>query len=304
MLDLIIIGAGAAGLTAAIYGCRAGLSLVVLEKMGFGGQIALTDAIDNYPGLASVTGWELSEKIYQQAADLGADIRFEQVERMELTGPVKRVVTDGGTYEAPTLILASGVVRRKLGVPGEEEHVGRGVSYCATCDGAFYRGQTVAVVGGGNTALEEALYLSPLCETVYLVHRRGEYRAEQALVQAIAQRDNIKPVLNTLVTAVEGEPTVSALRITTQGQPGVLNVSGVFAAIGTEPETSLFAGQLPLDASGYIQAGEDCVTAVPGVFAAGDCRTKPLRQIVTATADGANAATSAIHYLQQQNKRN
>ena len=298
MPDLIILGGGAAGLTAALYACRAGLHPLVLEKTAYGGQMALTNDIENYPGIAHTSGWELSENMYQQALALGADVRFESATALELTGPRKRIVTTGGAYEAPAVILALGASRRKLSVPGEDSHAGRGVSYCATCDGAFYRGRDVAVVGGGNTALEEALFLAALCQTVYLIHRRDSYRAEPYLVKSLAAHPNIIPVLNTVVTAIEGEPAVTCLRLSTNGEPGELAVSGVFAAVGTVPETGLVAGQLPLDDAGYIPAGEDGVTALPGVFVAGDCRTKPLRQIVTAAADGANAAVSAIHFLQ------
>ena len=238
--------------------------------------------------------------MYNQAVALGADVRFEQVEKLELTGDVKKVTTDQAQYEAKTVILALGVVRRKLEVPGEDEHVGRGVSYCATCDGAFYRNKTVAVVGGGNTALEEAMYLAGLCKTVYLIHRRDQYRAQQALIDALPAKKNLVPVLSTILTSVEGEPTVKELKIQTKGQPGTLEVDGVFAAIGTVPETALYAGQVALDKDGYIVAEETGVTSVPGVFAAGDCRTKALRQIITAASDGANAATSAAHYVQQK----
>lgn len=300
MFDTIIIGAGAAGLTAAIYGRRAGLSVLVLEKMSFGGQMAISDSIENYPAFDNITGWELSEKMYTQATALGADIRFEGVEKMELEGPVKRITTSEGVYEAKTVIVSTGVTRRKMEVPGEEEHIGKGVSYCATCDGAFFRNKKVAVVGGGNTAVEEALFLSNLCSEVYLIHRRDQFRAEQKLVDALPDKKNIHLVMDTVVDAVEGETVVTGLRLDTKGTKSLLEVNGVFVAIGTVPENDLFSQSLPLDASGYIQADETCMTPIDGVYAAGDCRAKPLRQIITATADGATAASAAAIYLQHQ----
>ena len=297
--DIVIIGAGPAGLTAAIYARRAGYGAVVLEENIYGGQIATTSEVENYPGFRQISGADLSMKLYEHAEALGARIRFEPLTGCELQGPIKRLSVSGGELRARAVIIAGGAKRRQAGCPGEERLRGRGVSYCATCDGAFYRGKTVAVIGGGNTALEDALFLANSCSVVHLIHRREEFRAVPALQQAVRERENIRLHLGKTVDEILGENAVESLRLSdrqTQAQE-LLTVSGVFVAIGTQPDNTLYSGQLPVDEQGYFLAGEDCQTPLPGVFVAGDCRKKPLRQIVTATADGAVAATMAAAYL-------
>ena len=298
MVDVLIIGAGCAGLTAAIYATRAGHRVVVLEKLFHGGQISVTNEVENYPAIDRISGPDLANRIYEQAAALGADVRYEDVSEVDLAGPVKRVTTSGGEYEARAVIIANGVQRRKLQCPGEEKFLGRGVSYCATCDGAFFRGKDAAVIGGGETALEDALFLSNLCKTVFVIHRREEFRASHAAVEALRRRENVRFLLSSTVEEIKGARLVSSLtlRSTKDGSLSELPVSGVFIAVGLAPNTSLFEGELSLE-NGYIPAGEDCHTALPGVFAAGDCRTKLLRQLITAAADGAVAAVEAGKYL-------
>ncbi len=299
MIDVLIIGAGCAGLTAAIYAKRAGHSVVVLEKFFHGGQISVTNEVENYPAIDKISGPDLANRIYEQAAALGADIRYEDVTAVALEGPVKRVTTSGGTYEARTVIVANGVQRRKLQCPGEEKFLGRGVSYCATCDGAFFKGRDAAVIGGGNTALEDALFLANLCRRVYIVHRRDAYRGEKLLAEAVAARDNILPLFNRTVESIGGADTVESITLwdVQGGARETLPVSAVFVAIGMQPDNGMFAA-LGLDENGYIQADESCMTRVPGVFVAGDTRTKWLRQIITAAADGAVAASRAGKYIE------
>ena len=292
--DMLIIGAGPAGLTAAIYGLRAGLTAVVFDRGVYGGQVAQTAQVENYPAVLRISGPDFAQAIYEQAAQLGADIRMESVERVELDGSPKRVFTPEGAYEGRTVVIANGAKRRLLGCEGEDAFTGRGVSYCATCDGAFFRGRDVAVVGGGNTALEDALYLANLCRRVTMIHRRDSFRGQKLLADAVGQRENIDVLFRHEVVRIEGEQAVGSVVVRgADGRQSRLQAAGVFIAIGYEPDNALFAAQLPLDAHGYIRAGEDCRTSIPGVYAAGDNRTKPLRQIVTAAADGAVAASQA-----------
>ncbi|HIT54243.1 MAG TPA: thioredoxin-disulfide reductase [Candidatus Fimivicinus intestinavium] len=299
MTDIIIIGAGCAGLTAAIYAQRAGLHTILLEENFYGGQIAVTNEIENYPAIPSITGPELAQQIYAQAESLGAQFRFEAVTQAELAGNPKIVETNAGRYEAKAVIIANGAKRRKLGCPGEAELTGRGVSYCATCDGAFFRGKDVAIVGGGNTALEDALFLSNVCRTVFLIHRRDAFRGERALANRVRQRENIQILYDSTVSEIRGEARVTSAVIQNikTGEQQELPVSAVFVAIGLIPENGIFSRQLPLDESGYFIAGEDCKTPLAGVFVAGDCRVKPLRQIITAAADGAVAGYQAAAYI-------
>lgn len=302
MTDTLIIGAGPAGLTAAIYLRRAGWTVTVLDKLFYGGQVAITPEVENYPGVLKIAGPDLSENMYRQAADLGADIRFEDVKEIFLEGEIKRVVTSSGTYEGKTVILANGAKRRKLGCPGEEEFAGKGVSYCATCDGAFFKEKDVAIVGGGNTALEDALYLANTCRRVTLIHRRDTFRGEKKLAQAVLRHQNIQVTYSSAVVSVQGEQSVTGIEVKDLQTEAVrlLPVSALFIAIGYEPENQLFSPPVRLDEQGYILAGEDCLTNIPGVFAAGDSRVKLLRQIVTATADGAVAAYQAGVVLSEQ----
>lgn len=301
MYDIIIIGSGPAGLSAAIYAQRACLDTIVIEKNGIsGGQVLNTWEVDNYPGFPGVTGFELSRQFREHANKLGARVVQDEVVQVELSGNVKKVVCEEETYEARCVILASGAHHRTLEVPGEEELRGAGVSYCATCDGAFFRGRTVAVVGGGDAALEDAIFLARMCEKVYIVHRRDKLRGAKRLQERLQALENIEFVWNSETAAIEGNGQVEALRLrqTKTGEEKRLDVDGVFIAVGIAPESELYAGQLELDEQGYIRADESGQTGVPGVFAAGDVRTKALRQILTAASDGANCVASAERYLQ------
>ena len=301
MYDIIIIGSGPAGLSAAIYAQRACLDTIVIEKNGIsGGQVLNTWEVDNYPGFPGVTGFELSRQFREHANKLGARVVQDEVVQVELSGNVKKVVCEEETYEARCVILASGAHHRTLEVPGEEELRGAGVSYCATCDGAFFRGRTVAVVGGGDAALEDVIFLARMCEKVYIVHRRDKLRGAKRLQERLQALENIEFVWNSETVAIEGNGQVEALRLrqTKTGEERRLDVDGVFIAVGIAPESELYAGQLELDEQGYIRADESGQTSVPGVFAAGDVRTKALRQILTAASDGANCVASAERYLQ------
>lgn len=300
IFDLIIIGGGPAGYTAALYGARAGLSVALLEKLAPGGQMGTTDMVDNYPGFPEgVNGFDLAMKMKAGAERFGAKTVSAEVTGLELAGEVKSIQTPKETYQARTVILATGAQPRELGVPHERELRGRGVSYCATCDGMFYRGKTVAVVGGGNTAVADALYLSRLCEKVYLIHRRDRLRAPQVQQANLERAGNVEFLWDSQVKELRFGDRLTGLCVENKktGETSEIDCSGVFIAVGQVPETGLFAGQIDLDEAGYVQAGEDCRTNIPGVFAAGDLRAKPLRQIVTAAADGAAAATAAQEYL-------
>ena len=296
MYDIIIIGSGPAGLSAAIYAQRACLDTIVIEKNGIsGGQVLNTWEVDNYPGFPGVTGFELSRQFREHANKLGARVVQDEVVQVELSGNVKKVVCEEETYEARCVILASGAHHRTLEVPGEEELRGAGVSYCATCDGAFFRGRTVAVVGGGDAALEDAIFLARMCEKVYIVHRRDKLRGAKRLQERLQALENIEFVWNSETAAIEGNGQVEALRLrqTKTGEERRLDVDGVFIAVGTVPDTGFVKELVDLDEHGYIKAGEDGRTDVSGIYAAGDIRTKELRQIITAAADGANCVNSA-----------
>ncbi|EOT24710.1 thioredoxin-disulfide reductase [Eubacterium sp. 14-2] len=298
--DVIILGSGPAGLSAAIYAERARLrTLIIEEKPLSGGQILDTYEVDNYPGLPGITGFELGQKFRAHVDKFKTEIVNSQVKSIELNGDKKTVVTEKGTYEAKTLILAMGATHRKLGIPGEEKLLGMGVSYCATCDGAFFRGKTVAVAGGGDVALEDALFLARGCEKVYLIHRRDEFRGARILQEKVKETPNIELVLSCNVTEIRGEGQVSSVLVHDKKTESdrELEVQGIFIAAGTEPNIALVKGLLEQDERGYILAGEDTRTSVEGVFAAGDVRAKQLRQVITAAADGANAVTSVEQYI-------
>lgn len=310
MKDVIIIGAGTAGLTAAIYALRAGKSVLVLEQGTYGGQIVNTPKVENYPGIEQISGYEFASGLYRQAEKLGMEYRSEKVTDLRLEDNAeakeelssasveagnKIVETAKQSYCARAVILATGAKNRPLGVEREAEYTGRGISYCATCDGMFFRGKKVAVVGGGNTALEDVAFLSNYCEKVYLIHRRETFRGEEKLVRELQKKDNVEFLLNKTVQALEGETTLQAviLRDKISGEESRLEISGLFVAIGQIPENEAFAKLVDLDENGYILAGEDCRTSVEGIFAAGDCRRKTVRQLTTAAADGAVAALAA-----------
>ncbi|MGN0142974.1 MAG: thioredoxin-disulfide reductase [Roseburia sp.] len=299
--DVIIIGSGPAGLAAAIYAQRARLKTLVMEKQPMsGGQILNTYDVDNYPGLPGIGGFELGMKFREHAEVLGTQFVSENVISTELEGEVKRISTTERVYEAKTVIIATGASHRTLGVPGEETLAGMGVSYCATCDGAFFRGKDVAVVGGGDVALEDALFLARSCSKVFLVHRRDELRGAKVLQEKVKETSNIEILWDTVVERVEGSHRVEGLALfNRKKQEGfLLEVSGVFVAVGISPNSAMFEGKVRME-DGYICADESCVTSQPGVFAAGDVRTKQLRQVITAAADGANAVTSAERFLYQ-----
>ena len=298
--DIIIVGAGPAGLTAAIYAGRANKKVLVLEAKTYGGQIINTPDIENYPVEEHISGFDFATKIYNQAKNLGAEIVFEKAVEIKDLGKEKEVVTNKNTYKTKTIILATGSENRKLGLSNEDELVGKGISYCATCDGAFYRKKTVAVVGGGNTALEDALYLSNLVEKVYLIHRRDEFRGEETTVNKLKEKDNVEFIYNSNVTKLIANERLESIEVTNKdGNIQTINVDGLFVAVGRIPENQNFAKIINLDESGYIVAGEDCHTNIDGIFVAGDNRVKDVRQLVTATSDGAIAAIEAIKYINQ-----
>lgn len=301
MLDSIIIGAGPAGLTAAIYALRYGLKVIVFDKGFYGGQVANTTEVANYPALPNISGMEFSTNIYQQAIDLGADIRFESIDSVSFNNKIKSVTTNNGTYEAKTVIIANGAKRRLLECKGEKEFTGKGVSYCATCDGAFFKNKDVAIVGGGNTALEDCLFLSNICNKVYLIHRRDKFSGDKLLVNSIKSKSNIQILYNCAVQKINGDKTVSSIEIKNLQNNSVqaLDLSGIFIAIGYVPDNSIFKG-IEVDKVGYIISDENCKTNIEGIYVAGDSRTKILRQIITAAADGAVAAFQASNYINGQ----
>ena len=298
MYDIIIIGAGPAGLTAAIYGKRALKKVLVLEALSYGGQIINTLDIENYPAAAHISGFDFATNLYNQAKDLGAEIKFEKVTNIIDNDDIKKVVTSKGEYETKTIIIATGADNRKLGLENEDKLIGKGISYCATCDGNFFKGKDVAVVGGGNTALEDTLYLTDLVNKVYLIHRRDEFRGDPTIVEKLKEKENVEFVYNSNVTKLISNDKLEGVEITNKdGSTKELSVSGLFVAIGKVPENENFKEIINLDESGYIIAGEDCHTNREGIFVAGDNRVKELRQLVTATSDGAIAATEAVKYI-------
>jgi len=300
LYDVIVIGGGPAGYTAALYTARAGLSTLVLEKLFAGGQMTQTSQIDNYPGFPEgVDGFQLSMNMQQQAERFGAVTKYAEVLKLELEDKIKSVQTNEGVYQARTVVISTGAGPRQLGVDRESEMIGRGVGYCAHCDGMFYRGKTVAIVGGGNSAAAEALYLSRIAKEVILIHRRDSLRATQIYHKPLQEASNIRFLWDSQVTALLGEELLEGVMVENlkNGERERLDVQGLFVSIGRKPATELVKDQLTLDSAGYIMAGEDTKTNIPGVYAVGDVRTKQLRQIVTAVADGAMAAHVAEAYL-------
>jgi len=298
MVDTIIIGAGPAGLTASIYALRYGLKAIIFDSGFYGGQVSTTSEVENYPAIKKISGIDFSNRIYEQAVDLGANIKFENVNSVCFKNKIKSVTTDNGKYEALTIIIANGAKRKLLECEGEKKFTGKGVSYCATCDGAFYKNKSVVIIGGGNTALEDALFLSNICNNVYIVHRRDTFRAEKYLVQSIKTKSNIKIIYNSEIKKIYGNETVSSvsLKNNVSGAIEILEVDGVFISIGFEPNNKIF-NDIILDDKGYIKADESCKTNIEGVYVAGDSRTKMLRQIVTAVSDGAVAAFNVANYI-------
>lgn len=299
LYDMIIIGGGPAGYSAALYAARAGLDTLVIEKMSVGGQMALTDVIDNYPGFdAGVDGFTLGMQMQAGAERFGAKTAYDEVVSIELVPEIKRIVGAAGEYFARTVVIATGANPRELGIPGEEKLIGKGLHYCAHCDGRFYKNKTVAVVGGGNSAVSDALYLSHLAKKVYLIHRRDTLRATKIYHEPLMKADNVEFVWDSAVSdyIVDGRIVGANIRNLKSGEERELRFDGLFVSIGRKPATELF-GELDLDGTGYIIADETTKTAIPGVFAAGDVRTKALRQVVTAASDGAVAAHFAEEYL-------
>ena len=303
--DMIIIGGGPAGYTSALYASRAGFSTLVIERMSAGGQLALTDVIDNYPGFEEgIDGFSLGMKMQATAERFGAVTEYAEVVSLDLSGKIKRVVTDSGEFEAKTVVIATGANPRELGVEKEKDFLGKGVHYCAHCDGRFYKDKTVAVVGGGNSAVSDALYLSRLAKKVYLIHRRDSLRATKIYHKPLEEAENIEFIWNSQITKFLGEQRVSSAEIknTQSGEISQLLCDGFFVSIGRSPATDFLKGTVELDPNGYIVAGESTETNVEGVFAVGDVRTKALRQVVTAVADGATAVHYAEEYLAKRSE--
>lgn len=299
MYDIIVIGAGPAGLTAALYALRADKSVLVLEKGTFGGQITYSPQIENYPGFATMSGNEFADKLVDQVLSQGADIEMETVTEIRDNGATKTVVTEDGEHEAKAVIIATGVKHRQTGLAKENELVGEGVSYCAVCDGAFFKGQTVAVLGGGNSALQEAVLLSEGCKKVYVIQNLDFFTGEARLVEKLKEKDNVEFIMGTVITELKGDTTLSGLKLKKEadGSESDLDVDGLFVAIGLIPNNKAFADIAGLDEWGYIDSDESCVTKTAGVFVAGDCRKKQIRQITTAAADGSVAALAACRYI-------
>lgn len=297
--DIIVVGGGPAGLTAAVYAGRANKSVLVLEKGTFGGQITSSPNVENIPGFLAISGNAFAEKLMEQASELGAEIECCEVEKL-IDGEIKTVVTDEGEYQGRTVILACGTKHRLLGLPDEEDLIGSTISFCAVCDGAFYEGKTVAVIGGGNSALQEAILLSDTCKHVFVVQNLDFFTGEAKLVEQLEKRENVTAILGHVVDAYLAEPAFSGIRIRSEadGTTRELTLDGLFLAVGLVPQNDAFQGVIDQDERGYIKAGESCETNLPGVFVAGDCRTKAIRQVATAASDGAVAALAACRYLQ------
>ncbi len=299
MYDIVIVGGGPAGMTAAIYGLRAGKTVMLIEGTTFGGQITLSPHVENYPGIAGMSGNEFAAALAEQVTALGVEMEYTKVTGIRDNKSSKTVITEDGEIEGKTVILATGVSHRKLGVPREEELTGQGVSYCAVCDGAFFRDMDVAVVGGGSTALQDAGFLSEYCKSVSIIHRRNEFRGESALVEKLKEKENVRFVLDSIVTELIGSDVLEGVKVKNKKteEEFELKLDGLFVAIGQMPKNDIFGETVKLDEYGYILSSEDCMTSVPGIFAAGDCRTKEVRQLTTATADGSVAALAACKFI-------
>ena len=303
MYDIIVIGAGPAGLTAALYARRAMKNVLVLEALTYGGQIINTREIENYPAAPHISGFDFSTNLYNQVKELECEIKFEKAIDIKDLKDKKQVITKENVYDTKTIIIATGNENRKLGLENEDELLGHGISYCATCDGTFFKEKDVAVVGGGNTAVEDALYLSEICKTVSIIHRRDEFRAEKKLINKLKQKKNIKFFYNSIVTKLNGKDKLNSIEITSNEEEKItIEVSALFVAIGRIPETENFKKLINAKENGYIIAEEDCHTNIDGIFVAGDAREKDLRQLVTATSDGAVSAIEAIKYISKISK--
>ena len=297
MYDIVVIGAGPAGLTAGIYARRASKKVLILEAVTYGGQIINTLDIENYPVEPHISGYDFATKLYNQTKDLGAEIIFEKAIDIKNKEDYKIVITNKNEYKCKTIIIATGAENRKLKLDKEDELLGKGVSYCATCDGGFYKNKNVAVVGGGNTAIEDAIYLSDIAKNVYLIHRRDSFRADQVLLEELQKKKNITYLLNSNVVKLNGDEKLESIEVENNGNVESINIDGIFIAVGRVPENQNFAKIINLNENGYVIAKEDCHTNIDGIFAAGDNRIKSLRQLVTATSDGAVAATEAIKFI-------
>lgn len=296
--DIIIIGAGTAGMTAAVYARRAGKSVLLLESEVFGGQIAYSPCVENFPAMPAISGTEFSDKLLSQVQELGADIELETV--TDITdGDVKTVTTDYAVYECDAIIAAVGMSHRKTGIESEDRLVGCGVSYCAVCDGAFFKGKNVFVYGGGNTALQDAVFLADLCNSVTVIHRRDKFRGDEKLAEKLHNRENVHFLLQSVITDMSGDEHLETIKVknTVTGEEQTLSADGLFIAIGQIPRTDVLKNVIKLDEWGFVSAGEDCLTDKAGIFTAGDCRAKEVRQLTTAAADGAVAATAACAYI-------
>jgi len=296
MTDIIVVGGGCAGLTAALYAARAGKSVLVFEAENIGGQITASPQVDNYPGIPHVSGMQFADSLFEQVTELGVAIELDSVLRIEDTAQGKTVITENGSYTCKAVILATGSRHRTLGLPREEELTGRGISYCAVCDGAFYKDCEVAVAGGGNTAVSDALYLSSICKSVTVIHRRDAFRADASLLRRAEAKSNIRWMTSAVPEELLGGDSLTGIRVrsTKTGELSDIPADALFVAVGQIPENTAFSGMVATDGTGYLLAGEDCSTNVDGIYAAGDCRTKTVRQLTTAVADGANAAMAAV----------
>lgn len=301
MYDVIIVGAGTAGLSSAIYVLRLGKRVLLLERNYYGGQIINATEIENYPAIRRISGYDFAKALYEQVIALGADIEYERVVSIENGRYEKTVITEKNSYKCRSVIIASGLKKRKLGIENEERFTGKGISYCAVCDGAFYKGKTVAVAGGGNTALMDALLLSDYCSRVYIIHRRKEFRGEKPLAEKLSRRENISYMLNCTITALNGSERLESVSVTSNDSriQNNIELSGLFVAVGQIPDNESFSGLLELDENGYI-IGDNCSTSAEGIFSAGDCRRKDIRQLATAVSDGAVAGIKACEYINRK----
>ena len=297
MYDVVIVGGGPAGLTAAIYAVRANKKVFVLEATACGGQIVNTSKIENYPAAPGITGLDFGQTLQKQAEDLGVEIEFESVEKIIDNDMSKLVITEDDQYKARSVIIACGTEPRRLGLENEDKYTGSGISYCATCDGSFYRNKVVAVNGGGNSALHEALYLSEIAEKVFLIHRRNEFRGSADLVEKIKKKDNVELILNANIVGLNGDKKLKSITISHGNKTEELALDGLFVSIGRIPKAKGLIDGLELTEDDYVKADESCTTNIPGVFVAGDVRSKEIRQLVTATSDGAIAAEAALRYI-------